>query len=166
MLGFSNQDQEDLFKILAGILHLGNIQFEQCLIQVQNEQDQDGCLIRVSVIWAGEAKLTCLTQKADKHLKILSELLGLKRDELEQWLVTRKIVSMRDVYLKPMTTEEAAFARDALAKHIYAELFNWIVLVINKALENSVPKHKFIGVLDIYGKRLGGWEVELATKHP
>lgn len=67
-------------------------------------------------------------------------------------MVTRKIVSMRDVYLKPMTTEEAAFARDALAKHIYAELFNWIVLVINKALENNVPKHKFIGVLDIYGK--------------
>lgn len=56
MLGFSNQDQVDLFKILAGILHLGNIQFEQCLIQVQNEQDQDGCLIRVSVFWSGEAE--------------------------------------------------------------------------------------------------------------
>lgn len=59
---------------------------------------------------------------------------------------------MRDIYLKPMATDEAAFSRDALAKHIYAELFNWIVLVINKGLESSIPKHKFIGVLDIYGK--------------
>ncbi|XP_066263095.1 unconventional myosin-Va [Euwallacea similis] len=135
MLGFSEGEQESVFKILAGILHLGNIEFKQCLIEVENEQDQDGCVI----------------PRGDKHLKILSELLHLDQEELQRWLVTRKIVSMRDVYLKPMTTEEAAFARDALAKHIYAELFNWIVLVINKALESNIAKHKFIGVLDIYG---------------
>lgn len=70
---------------------------------------------------------------------------------MRQWLCTRKIISMRDVILKPMFVEEAHAARDALAKHIYAELFNWIVLVINKALESDVQKHKFIGVLDIYG---------------
>ncbi|KAL1513922.1 hypothetical protein ABEB36_003260 [Hypothenemus hampei] len=135
MLGFSSIDQENLLKILAGILHLGNIEFKQCLVKVENEQDQEGSVI----------------SKTDKHLKILCDLLELNSEELKQWLVTRKIVSMRDIYLKPMTLEEAAFARDALAKHIYAELFNWIVLVINRALESSIPKHKFIGVLDIYG---------------
>nr|CAD7430254.1 unnamed protein product [Timema monikensis] len=46
---------------------------------------------------------------------------------------------------------QAIGARDALAKHIYAELFNWIVLVINKALENTGTSQRFIGVLDIYG---------------
>ncbi|ENN78188.1 hypothetical protein YQE_05340, partial [Dendroctonus ponderosae] len=152
MLGFSDQDQENLLKILAGILHLGNIEFKQCLIKVENEQDQEGCVIPVSLQQIVDMqKITHLNQTADKHLRILSELLDLDKDELKQWLVTRKIVSMRDVYLKPMTTEEAAFSRDALAKHIYAELFNWIVLVINKALESNIPKHKFIGVLDIYG---------------
>ncbi|XP_076267084.1 dilute class unconventional myosin isoform X2 [Rhynchophorus ferrugineus] len=135
LLGFSDDDQQNIFKVLAGILHLGNIKFKPCLIKVENEQDQEGCTIPSS----------------DKHLKILSNLLELDQEELSQWLVTRKIVSMRDVYYKPMSTEDAAFARDALAKHIYAELFNWIVLIINKALESSTPSHKFIGVLDIYG---------------
>ncbi|XP_030764817.1 unconventional myosin-Va isoform X2 [Sitophilus oryzae] len=135
LLGFSEQDQENMFKILAGILHLGNIEFKQCLIKVENEQDQEGCTI----------------PNTDKHLKIIADLLELDVQELKQWLVTRKIVSMRDVYFKPMTTEDAAFARDALAKHVYAELFNWIVMVINKALVSDIASHKFIGVLDIYG---------------
>ncbi|CAH1128149.1 unnamed protein product [Ceutorhynchus assimilis] len=135
LMGFSRTDQENMFKILAGILHLGNIEFKACLVKVENEQDQEGCII----------------PKTDKHLKVLSELLELNEEELKQWLVTRRIVSMRDVYLKPMSKQEAAFSRDALAKHIYAELFNWIVLVINKALESNIARHKFIGVLDIYG---------------
>ena len=42
-------------------------------------------------------------------------------------------------------------ARDALAKHIYAELFAWIVAVINKSLQSGIQAHRFIGVLDIYG---------------
>lgn len=42
-------------------------------------------------------------------------------------------------------------ARDALAKHIYAQLFAWIVSQINRSLESSDAKYKFIGVLDIYG---------------
>lgn len=84
-------------------------------------------------------------------MKTFSELLEIDETDLRTWLCTRKLVSMREVFLKPMTSEEAAFSRDALAKHIYAELFNWIVLVINKTLESNSPKHKFIGVLDIYG---------------
>ena len=43
------------------------------------------------------------------------------------------------------------FSRDALAKHIYAQLFRWIVDEVNKALHTASKKAKFIGVLDIYG---------------
>lgn len=46
---------------------------------------------------------------------------------------------------------QASFARDALVKHIYSRLFDWIVGQINKALHATVKTHKFIGVLDIYG---------------
>ena len=45
-------------------------------------------------------------------------------------------------------------ARDALAKHIYAQLFRWIVDGVNKALVATGHKTKFIGVLDIYGSVL------------
>ena len=43
------------------------------------------------------------------------------------------------------------FARDALAKHIYSQLFSWIVKQINKSLEYIGERRSFIGVLDIYG---------------
>lgn len=87
----------------------------------------------------------------DSHLAVLGELLQVDSSELRQWLCTKRIVSMREVFLKSMTVEQAIMARDALAKHIYAELFRWIVLVVNKSLETTAARHKFIGVLDIYG---------------
>lgn len=47
---------------------------------------------------------------------------------------------------------QAVFSRDALAKHIYSQLFSWIVNKINKAMAPTSKKPKgFIGVLDIYG---------------
>ncbi len=49
---------------------------------------------------------------------------------------------------------QAMVARDALAKHIYAQLFRWIVDGVNKALVATGHKTKFIGVLDIYGSVL------------
>jgi len=42
-------------------------------------------------------------------------------------------------------------ARDALAKHIYSQLFLWIVTELNKSLSNAGKTANFIGVLDIYG---------------
>ena len=51
-----------------------------------------------------------------------------------------------------MVCLQAEGARDALAKHMYAEFFAWIVAVINRSLESSTEeKFRFIGVLDIYG---------------
>jgi hypothetical protein len=45
---------------------------------------------------------------------------------------------------------QAAYTRDALAKHIYSRLFDYIVVRINENMYD--PKSEFnIGVLDIYG---------------
>jgi len=46
---------------------------------------------------------------------------------------------------------QAYVSRDALAKHIYSQLYNWIVRELNRSLFTSVKSKKFIGVLDIYG---------------
>jgi len=46
---------------------------------------------------------------------------------------------------------KAYVSRDALAKHIYSQLYNWIVRELNRSLFTSVKSKKFIGVLDIYG---------------
>lgn len=82
---------------------------------------------------------------------MMCELLGTDVNAMRKWLCHRKIVSMREVFLKPMNVEQAIGARDALAKHIYAELFNWIVAGINNSLHSQNKPQCFIGVLDIYG---------------
>ncbi|XP_018338219.1 PREDICTED: unconventional myosin-Va isoform X1 [Trachymyrmex septentrionalis] len=136
MLGFTSKQQDDMLRILAAILHLGNVNISSCVKDAkQNEVDTESSYIAPS----------------DRHLLVLSELLGVEINAMRKWLCHRKIVSTREVFLKPMTVEQANGARDALAKHIYAELFNWIVTNINISLQSPSQPHCFIGVLDIYG---------------
>ncbi|XP_043283609.1 unconventional myosin-Va isoform X3 [Venturia canescens] len=134
-LGFNARQQDDLFRILAAILHLGNVDITNCDVQDSAGNDSEGCNISSS----------------DKHLQAFSNLLGIDTNSMRKWLCHRKIVSMRDVILKPMNIDQALGARDALAKHIYAELFNFIVAGINNSLQTQSKSQCFIGVLDIYG---------------
>lgn len=87
----------------------------------------------------------------DSHLQVFCELLGLETARVAQWLCNRKIVTTSETVVKPMTQPQAMNARDALAKKIYAHLFDFIVERINQALQFSGKQHTFIGVLDIYG---------------
>lgn len=48
-LGFSDKKQSDLFKIFAAVLHLGNIKFHEATIKTENEQDQEGVIIKVII---------------------------------------------------------------------------------------------------------------------
>ncbi|BES97844.1 MYSc [Nesidiocoris tenuis] len=125
-LGFSEKTIDDLLTILASVLHLGNVAIPD------NE---------VAVISSN-----------DVHLSHFANLLAIDANELRRWLCNRKIVSMRESINKQLSAAEARQARDALAKHIYACLFIWIVSHINRELITSTEaKHRFIGVLDIYG---------------
>lgn len=47
LLGFSEEEQRCIFKVLAAVLHLGNVNFVECTISTENEQDQEGCTILV-----------------------------------------------------------------------------------------------------------------------
>ncbi|KAM6475025.1 unconventional myosin-Vb isoform 4-T4 [Liasis olivaceus] len=128
LLGVKESYQMTVFKILAAILHLGNVDF-------QSERDGESC--------------TILNQ--DEHLHHFCRLLGVEHSQMEHWLCHRKLVTTSETYTKNMSLQQAVNARNALAKHIYAQLFNWIVQHINKALYTTVKQHSFIGVLDIYG---------------
>ncbi|XP_023246921.1 unconventional myosin-Va [Copidosoma floridanum] len=134
LLGFTSKQQDDMLRILAAILHLGNVNVLSSS-NGKGSQDSDSCHI----------------SPTDRHLLIMTELLGLDLSAMRKWLCHRKIVSMREVILKPMSTEQAIGARDALAKHIYAEVFAWIVAHINASLQAPSNVQCFIGVLDIYG---------------
>ncbi|XP_026794401.1 unconventional myosin-Vb isoform X1 [Pangasianodon hypophthalmus] len=128
MLGVKENHQMSIFKIIASILHLGNV-------EIVSERDGESCHIA----------------RNDPHLLHFCELLGVELDQMENWLCRRKLATATETYVKNMSRAQAANARDALAKHIYARLFDWIVEHINKALHTSSKQHSFIGVLDIYG---------------
>ncbi|XP_053264454.1 unconventional myosin-Vb isoform X2 [Podarcis raffonei] len=128
LLGVKDSHQLAIFKILAAILHLGNV-------DLQPERDGESSSI----------------SKQDEHLHNFCRLLGVEHSQMEHWLCHRKLVTTSETYIKNMSVQQVVNARNALAKHIYAQLFNWIVQHINKALHTTVKQHSFIGVLDIYG---------------
>ncbi|XP_060792080.1 unconventional myosin-Vb isoform X1 [Neoarius graeffei] len=128
MLGVKEIHQMSIFKIIASILHLGNV-------DIVSERDGESCHIA----------------RNDPHLCHFCELLGVEQDQMENWLCRRKLATATETYVKSMSRAQAANARDALAKHIYAHLFDWIVEHVNKALHTTSKQHSFIGVLDIYG---------------
>ncbi|XP_059615279.1 unconventional myosin-Va isoform X2 [Phlebotomus argentipes] len=134
-LGFRKDEVTDVMKILAGILHLGNVKFLPKCLPDSQEVDNEACVIA----------------EDDLHLGILSELLQLNYMQLRKWLTTRQIESVNEFVEIPMHQEAAEAARDALAKHIYAKLFLYIVEGINRSLVSEAKEHSFIGVLDIYG---------------
>uniref|UniRef100_A0A8C9MM70 Myosin VC n=1 Tax=Serinus canaria TaxID=9135 RepID=A0A8C9MM70_SERCA len=127
LLGLKRDFQMDVFKMLAAILHLGNVE----IAAVGDERSS--------------------ISMEDKHLSIFCELLDLNCDKMARWLCHRKIVTTSETVVKPMTRAQAVNARDALAKKIYSHLFDFIVERINQALQFPGKQHTFIGVLDIYG---------------
>uniref|UniRef100_A0A4W3JVC0 Myosin VC n=1 Tax=Callorhinchus milii TaxID=7868 RepID=A0A4W3JVC0_CALMI len=127
LLGLNEDLQIDIFKVLAAILHFGNVE-----IRAVSEEK--------SSVKAGDA-----------HLKVFCELLSIKTEEIAHGLCHRKISTTSDTVIKPMTKAQAINARDAVSKHIYAHLFNCIVERINRALQFDGKQYTFIGVLDIYG---------------
>uniref|UniRef100_A0A8C2K859 Unconventional myosin-Vb n=1 Tax=Cyprinus carpio TaxID=7962 RepID=A0A8C2K859_CYPCA len=128
MIGVKESHQMSIFKIIASILHLGNV-------EIVSERDGESCHIN----------------RDDTYLNHFCRLLGIEQEQMEHWLSRRKLVTTSETYVKNMSHAQAVNARDALAKHIYAHLFDWIVEHINKALHTSTKQHSFIGVLDIYG---------------
>lgn len=126
-LGFSKDEIDKIIRIIAGILHLGNINITTA--------DQESSAIASN----------------DLSLSLLSDILYLDKSDLLRWLTTRQIESFNETVLIPMNIASAEAARDALAKHIYSKLFQYIVNTINRNLINTRKEDNFIGVLDIYG---------------
>uniref|UniRef100_A0A3Q2ZND0 Unconventional myosin-Va n=1 Tax=Hippocampus comes TaxID=109280 RepID=A0A3Q2ZND0_HIPCM len=127
LLGINESHQMGLFQVLAAILHLGNVEIK--------DKDSDSSFIPPN----------------NHHLTKFCELVGVTYEDMAQWLCHRKLKTASETYIKTLPRLQATNARDALSKHIYAKLFNWIVEHVNKALVTNIKQHSFIGVLDIYG---------------
>ncbi|KAM3869682.1 unconventional myosin-Va-like [Diretmus argenteus] len=127
LLGINDSDQMAVFQILAAILHLSNVEVKEQM------SDQSSIL------------------PGNTHLMVFCELMGVPYEDMAHWLCHRKLKTATETYVKSVSKTNAVNGRDALAKHIYAKLFSWIVGCINKALKSAAKQCSFIGVLDIYG---------------
>nr|XP_033326321.1 myosin heavy chain 95F isoform X4 [Megalopta genalis] len=134
-LGLTETERMEIYTMVAAVLHLGNIMFED------NPEDTKGG----SRICASSEKAVIMTAK----------LLGVDPEELRQALVSKVMQTSRGgikgtVIMVPLKVYEANNARDALAKAIYSKLFDHIVGRINKSIPFKASSY-YIGVLDIAG---------------
>ena len=82
---------------------------------------------------------------------VFCELMGVAYQDMAYWLCHRKLRTATETFSKTLPKVSAVNGRDALAKHIYAKLFGWIVDCINQTLKFATTRRCFIGILDIYG---------------
>ncbi|KXJ93179.1 putative myosin heavy chain [Microdochium bolleyi] len=128
-IGVDATKQSGIFKLLAGLLHLGNVK----ITASRND----------SVLAPEEPNLV----KA-------CALLGIDATTFAKWIVKKQLITRGEKIVSNLTQQQALVVRDSVAKFIYSSLFDWLVEVINKSLatEDVLSRvSSFIGVLDIYG---------------
>nr|GMD55840.1 myosin-11 isoform X1 [Ipomoea batatas] len=158
IVGIHKEDQDAIFRVVAAVLHIGNIAFAK-------GKDMDSSVLK--------------DDKAKFHLKTAAELLMYESllhlqcnsgnslllktyisissyircnpVALEDALCKRVMVTPEEVIKRSLDPHSAALSRDALAKTIYSRLFDWLVDKINVSIGQDVNSKCIIGVLDIYG---------------
>uniref|UniRef100_A0A8U7P772 Unconventional myosin-VI n=1 Tax=Corvus moneduloides TaxID=1196302 RepID=A0A8U7P772_CORMO len=133
-IGLDDEEKLDLFRVVAGVLHLGNIDFEEA------GSTSGGCTPRA---------------RSQAALERCAALLGLDEDDLRGSLTSRVMLTTAGgakgtVIKVPLKVEQANNARDALAKTVYSHLFDHVVKRVNQCFPFETSSF-FIGVLDIAG---------------
>ncbi|KAG5519156.1 hypothetical protein PMAC_002244 [Pneumocystis sp. 'macacae'] len=130
-IGLSLDDKNNIFRMLAIILWLGNVQFQE---------DQDGNAV------ISDNSVT----------EFIAYLMNVDSESLNKALTTRVLETQRggrrgSVYDVPLNPLQANSTKDALAKSIYNNLFEWILKEINLSMKAREDVSYTIGILDIYG---------------
>lgn len=123
-LKFTNEEINSILQIVAGVLHLGNLEFKE---------KGEGSVI--------PSKVT---------LDTCAKVLDLKADELQHALCFKTVSFGRDVTEIPLKPTDASDARHTLAKALFGRLFDWLIVKVNQKLCKTEDTNT-IGVLDIFG---------------
>uniref|UniRef100_A0A3Q2E042 Myosin X n=1 Tax=Cyprinodon variegatus TaxID=28743 RepID=A0A3Q2E042_CYPVA len=120
---FTEENISEILRLLAGILHAGNIEF----------------------MTAGGAQVA-----SKSALNWTSELLGLNSDQLAEVLTHRSMILRGEEISTPLTVEQAVDSRDSMAMALYSQCFNWIIHKLNNRIRGK-EDFKSVSILDIFG---------------
>lgn len=143
VMGFSPEQQSDLFSIASAVLHLSNLSINSIKGGEESEIDYE-----------------------NPHLEPILQLLGVTKENLNQALCYFKIEARGQSYTRAVQKEKAEKGVEALIKATYSAMFDYIVRSINASI--TVKKtatfkpgaggrvladkgNAVIGVLDIFG---------------
>ncbi|KAK5992925.1 Myosin-1 [Cladobotryum mycophilum] len=127
VIGLTQAEQDEIFRMLASILWIGNIRF-------QESQEGYAEVVDTSVV------------------DFAAYLLQVTPDELIKGITIRILTPRNgEVIESPANPSQALATRDALAKAIYSNLFDWIVERVNTSLKSRQATTNTMGILDIYG---------------
>lgn len=129
ILSFTEDEFWEILKLLAGILHLGNLKYKPTIVQ-----NMDTCEITDGV-----------------NLARIAGILGVAKNSLNDALVQKTIFAHGERVISSLSKDQAVEGRDAFVKAIYGKIFVRIVEKINKTIFKALKLKTSIGVLDIFG---------------
>jgi len=131
-LQFTAAEKNNIFSIVAWILHMGNLVF----------------------LPSGDKKCTIEGGTGSgSTLSFIAKLMEVDTAALAKAITNRVMVVRGQAPMDiSLSVEDAQAARDALSKHTFSRLFDWLVERINKSIGiGAGQKGRSIGILDIFG---------------
>ena len=145
---FTEHEVQELFALMAGLLHLSQITFETSSSSSsssstgstgngtnQNDGSVDGS---ASNSTAGITRINTSSSSSNpqqSHASMVCQLFGLENVAVLERVLTVRVITARDETCEiQLTPVQAAEARDALAKSLYHHMFNYIVERINQSI--------------------------------
>lgn len=131
IIGLSDQEQNEIFRMIAVILWLGNVVFQEM-------DDGNSAIVDTEVT------------------DFIAHLIEVDPAMIQKVLTSKVVETQRggrrgSIYDVPLNPAQATAGRDALAKAIYNNLFEWIVSRINVSMKARSASAQVIGILDIFG---------------
>ncbi|XP_076836298.1 unconventional myosin-VIIa [Brachyhypopomus gauderio] len=134
VLMFTDTENWEIFKLLAAILHMGNMCFEPRMFK-----NLDACMVGSTPALATAAALLEVDPQA-----------------VMMCLTSRTLITRGESVSMPLSVDQGLDVRDAFVKGIYGRMFVWIVDKINAAICRVLSTEdrvncRSIGLLDIFG---------------